>query len=71
MKQYAIGLITGILITASAVMFMGATNGDSEIGRYDGFAAYEKKWMIDTTTGDLYEYRGIKRIWVLRGGFKK
>ena len=69
MKRYSIGLITGILLTASAVMFMGATRGDSEIGRYDGFAAYEKKWMIDITTGDLYEYRGIRKIWVLRGGF--
>ena len=71
MKQYAIGLITGILITASAVMFMGATRGDRKIGRYDGFAAYEQKWMIDTTTGDLYQYKALRKIWELKGGFKK
>ena len=69
MKQYFTGFFTAFCLTASAVMFMGATNGDSEIGRYDGFAAYEKKWMIDITTGDLYEYRGIRKILVLRGGF--
>ena len=71
MKQYAIGLITGILLTASAVMFMGATRGDSEIGRYDGFAAYEVKWMIDTKTGDLNQYKALKKTWELKGGFKK
>ena len=42
MKQYFTGFFTALCLTASAVMFMGATNGDSEIGRYDGFATYEK-----------------------------
>ena len=33
MKRYTIGLITGILLTASAFMFMGAAP-QNEIGRY-------------------------------------
>ena len=33
-KEYLIGLLTGCLLTASALMFMGATNGDSANGRY-------------------------------------
>ena len=33
-KEYLIGLLTGCLLTASALMFMGATNKDSQIGKY-------------------------------------
>jgi len=34
MKRYTIGLITGILLTASAFMFMGATTNAKEVGLY-------------------------------------
>ena len=69
MKQYAIGLITGILLTASAIMFMGAT-GSSEVGRYQisvrgPFSLSESSrytmepvfWqtIIDTKTGEVKE----------------
>jgi hypothetical protein len=37
MKQYAIGLITGILLTASAVMFIGA----KAVQDYDDY--YDRK----------------------------
>ena len=32
MKRYTIGLITGILLTASAVMFLGAKNQSKNLG---------------------------------------
>ena len=79
MKQYAIGLITGILLTASAVMFMGATNGENEFGKYQSIYCGKSNdvykvpivRMINTETGDLYEYGAIRHVWKLKGGFKK
>jgi len=32
MKRYTIGLLTGILLTASAVMFLGAKNQSKNLG---------------------------------------
>ena len=37
-KEYIIGLLTGCLLTASALMFMGATDNDSQIGEGNGGA---------------------------------
>ena len=71
MKSYIQGLITGILLTASAMMFMGATNNDSENGRYRfSFQQYHLTSMIgldtpawrndyfwvDTKLGEVYKY---------------
>ena len=57
MKRYTIGLITGILLTASAVIFMGANSKDKEVGRYqvstsawDGFVYYS---ILDTKDGNI------------------
>ena len=52
MKRYTIGLITGILLTASAFMFMGETQ--TRVGR---FVPSTGLWVIDTVTGDMY-YEG-------------
>ena len=41
MKRYAIGLITGILLTVSALMFMGENS--KNMGDYDGSPMDEKK----------------------------
>ena len=55
MKQYAIGLITGILLTASAVMFMGATSND-EVGRYQMSTTSNKTYIIDSTNGEMWRW---------------
>jgi len=52
MKRYTIGLITGILLTASCVMFMGAK--DNEVGRYVRYFREDTNigWdILDTQTG--------------------
>ena len=70
MKRYALGLITGILLTASAVMFIGATNGDSEIGRYQMAIGGPSPviCIVDTKTGDLYQWKTFKKEWKYFGG---
>ena len=52
MKRYTTGLITGILLTASCVMFMAAKN--NEVGRYARYSNNLSPQMLDvfdTQTG--------------------
>ena len=56
MKQYFIGFITGACLIASAVMFMGAGEPNSKIGKYQGFADSKREYIIDTETGQLWIY---------------
>jgi len=63
MKQYTIGLITGILLTASAFMFMGATQSDdrgNRPGRWQGMANNKNVFLLDTQTGELYKDANLK-----------
>ena len=55
MKQYAIGLITGVFLILSAVMFLGATESDQHDGRYQfiGGSTVDMK-VFDTRTGKFY-----------------
>ena len=59
-KEYLIGLLTGCLLTASALMFMGATDNDSQIGRYQMSMSVSVKGVViramDTTTGQQYDF---------------
>ena len=50
-KEYIIGLLTVCLLTASALMFMGATDNDSQIGRYQMSHSNEGTRLIDTSNG--------------------
>mgnify|MGYP001165407413 CR=1 FL=1 len=72
MKRYTIGLITGILLTASIVMFMGASQAKSNrIGRYQLTAVSEHNYIIlDTQTSEHWVNKSVnaqktksKRIW--------
>ena len=57
MKRYTIGLITGILLTASALTFVAATQSDdrgNRPGRYQGMANQNSVFLLDTQTGDLW-----------------
>ena len=66
-KEYLIGLLTGCLLTASALMFMGATDNDSQVGRYQIAMTGDKSGIIiralDTTNGQQYDYRQLKKKW--------
>ena len=55
MKHYAIGLITGVFLILSAVMFLGATESDQHDGRYQfiGGSTVDMK-VFDTRTGKFY-----------------
>ena len=54
MKQYFTGFFTGACLVASAVMFMGAGESNSKIGKYQGFGAGVKQYLIDTETGQTW-----------------
>ena len=54
MKQYFTGFFTGACLVASAVMFMGASESNSKIGKYQGFGLYGDEDLIDTETGQTW-----------------
>ena len=62
-KEYLIGLLTGCLLTASALMFMGATNKDSQIGKYQLAVSGKQRLLLDTSNGQLYEWRYSRIGW--------
>ncbi len=67
-KEYLIGLLTGCLLTASALMFMGATDNDSQVGRYQitmtrDYPSGVVIRALDTTNGQQYDYRQLKKKW--------
>ena len=55
MKQYAIGLVTGILLTASALMFMGVGKSDISVMRYTPFVIDQSVYAMDVRTGKVFE----------------
>ena len=60
MKSYLQGIITGIILAVSVVFFIGATDNSSDVGRYQISAVwedYDRVWMVDTVTGNLYQWR--------------
>ena len=68
MKSYLQGIITGIILVASVVLFMSATDNSSDVGRYQISAVwkdYDIVWMVDTVTGNLYQWR--KSGWEYQG----
>ena len=72
MKQYTIGLVTGCLLTASALMFMGAKENDNQVGRHqmaifpgvDGGTVYR---LVDTTNGQRYKHFVLSNSWKKTG----
>ena len=74
MKRYTIGLVSGILLTASSIMFLGAKEVKSNrIGRYQLSVVSDSNYIIlDTQTSEHWvnksdgtgtaEKRG-KRMW--------
>ena len=55
-KEYIIGLLTGCLLTASALMFIGATDDDSNVGKYQLAMGGSVIRMIDTSNGQQYNF---------------
>ena len=55
MKNYAIGLVAGILLTASALMFMGASENSDSAGKYRISGYKDGGYMLyDTHTGEMW-----------------
>ena len=72
-KEYLIGILTGCLLSASALMFMGATDGDSANGRYQlsshpGVGGVGTVYsLLDTSNGQLYKRVTISKKWKKSG----
>ena len=54
MKRYFIGLITGILLMVSAMIFIGAVNNGNKAGTYQLVWGEDSFRLIDTRTGQMY-----------------
>ena len=59
-KDYVIGLLTGCLLTTSVLIFVGATDNDSQVGRYQMSLTASVKGTVvramDTTNGQQYDF---------------
>ena len=56
MKNYTIGLVTGILLTASALMFMGAKKSQSyDFQVIDRHHTFLTLYTINKNTGEVYK----------------
>ena len=53
MKRYTIGLITGILLTASAFMFMGAQSIKNN-GKVQAVSHKNNLYLLDTEGANVY-----------------
>ena len=66
-KEYLIGLLTGCLLTASALIFMGAIDNDSQIGKYQMSHSNEEIRLIDTRNGQQYIWGWVLDEWIVAG----
>jgi len=72
MKSYIQGLITGIILVASVVLFMSATDNSSDVGRYQiAVDTSNLKWMVDTASGNMYLWDSKSKSWHDIGGYFK
>ena len=65
MKRYTIGLITGILLTASAFMFIGANKAPDDIGKYHASSTMDEgkvyTTIINTVNGNIYKRKSSRK----------
>ena len=67
-KEYIIGLLTGCLLSVSALMFMGATDNDSQIGKYQmSHTNTGGTRLIDTRNGQHYKWYPLSSSWKKSG----
>ncbi len=72
-REYLIGLLTGCLLSASALMFMGATDNDNQNGKYQlsshqGVGGVGTVYsLLDTSNGQLYKWVTISKKWKKSG----
>ena len=67
MKSYLQGMITGGVLVFATIVFMGATNRDSQIGKYqleiNGQGAGLILRVLDTSNGQLYSLIPFSKKW--------
>ena len=49
-------MMIGFLLATCMFLMMGQSNNYSQIGKYQGFGDQNDIFLIDTTTGELWEY---------------
>ena len=49
-------MIIGFLLATCMFLMMGQGSNDAQAGRYQGFADQNDVYLIDTITGELWEY---------------
>ena len=69
MKQYFIGFFTGACLVAVFLIFIEMKHG--KIGKYQGFAREDGKYLIDTETGQLWKHDGNRAASSFSGWVKK
>jgi hypothetical protein len=54
-------LLIGLALGAGTILLLGQRSADSnsQIGRYQMVAAGAAPWVVDTTTGEVRQYRGF------------
>ena len=55
MKNFK-SMIIGFLLATCMFLMMGQSSNDTQIGRYQGFADQNDVYLINTITGELWEY---------------
>ena len=64
LKNFAVG----VLLVVAVLLFIGATNSNNQVGRYDCESGPNSDiFLVDTATGDVYVFR-TKRIPIHSGG---
>jgi len=67
MKSYIQGIITGGALVFATMVFMGATNKDSQISKYEleihGKGVGTTFWALDTSNGQLYNWTPKRKTW--------
>ena len=61
MKQYFTGFFTGVCLVVSSVMFMGAGQSNSKVGKYAVYVSFGVEYLIDTETGQTWHL--LKKGW--------
>ena len=60
MKQYIMGMITEASLILCAVMFIGASDNNSNYGKYEFLRADNGIfYLLETATGKVYKSKGI------------
>ncbi len=68
MKYHLKNFAVGVLLVVAVLLFIGATNSNNQVGRYEFESGPNSDiFLIDTATGDVYVFR-TKGVTIQSGG---